>query len=202
MDDYRVFTHHEAKKWGLENYGDWLVRLQNQDYQPCMDIEKFFRKYTQGIHYVFNRLLRDCSIDTYDFKDSCMSKSMFEDSILDIKDHYLKENIVVYRYVDKILLKKMKTWSWAKNIRQKSILVDRGFFSTTLCLDSVSDRHYANRKGTVLLEIYVPKDTACVYLDLISDMDENELLFLPNTKIRVIRKELFKGRIICKMEST
>ena len=28
MDDYRVFTHHEAKEWGLANYGDWNVNTR------------------------------------------------------------------------------------------------------------------------------------------------------------------------------
>lgn len=42
VNEYKVFTHQEAKKWGMTNYGNWLIDLQNQDYNPCTPSEKFF----------------------------------------------------------------------------------------------------------------------------------------------------------------
>ena len=42
VNEYKVFTHQEAKKWGMTNYGNWLIDLQNQDYNPCTPSEEFF----------------------------------------------------------------------------------------------------------------------------------------------------------------
>lgn len=71
-------------------------------------------------------------------------------------------------------------------IAHNSILTDKGFFSTTLSLNAVSNRDYANLKHHSLLYIYVPKGTPCAYVDLISDMGENELLFAPNIKLKIL----------------
>lgn len=48
-----------------------------------------------------------------------------------------------------------------------------------------------------LLYIYVPKGTPCVYVDLISDMGENELLFAPNIKLKILSNCLFGKYIEC-----
>lgn len=186
LKSYKTFNDEEAREWGKKYYSDWLPKLQNQEYKPETPSEKFFRWYTQGVDYAFNRIPRYSSIDEYDFNDSGFSKEMFSDSISEINKHILCENIVVYRYVYEDLLSAMKIWSELYFIRKNAVLTDKGYFSTTLCLDSVKDRPYATLKQHTLFKIYVPKGMPCAYVDLISDMGENELLFAPDIRLRVI----------------
>lgn len=197
-DTFREFQNkEEAAEWGKAHYSDWLPKLQNQDYEPQTPAEKFFRYYTQGIHYIYNRTLRSSNIDKYDFEDSCVTKEMFIDGVAEISKRTLCENIITYRYVATDILRGMKKWSNVKIIRKGSVLTDRGFFSTTLSLDSVTDRDYAKLKGHSLFYIYVPKNTPCVYVDLISDMNENEILFAPNIKLKVLDSCCFGRHIKC-----
>lgn len=183
---YRTFTYEEAIQWGKEHYIDWLPKLQNQNYVPSTPKEEFFRYYTQGIHYVYNRILRSIGIDKYNFENSFISKEMFIDSINEIYQNKLCDNITVYRFINNDLLKNMKKWSNIKFIKKDSVLIDKGYMSTTLSLSSVKGRDYATLRNHSLFTIYVPKKTPCVYVDLISDMRENEILFAPNTKLKVI----------------
>ena len=183
---YKSFSDEEATEWGRKYYGGWLPELQNQKYMPETPCEQFFRYYTQGVDYVFNRILRYSNIDEYNFENSIFSKEMFSDSIAEINKHKLRENIVVHRYVSKDILQKMKRWSHIHVIRKNTILMDKGYFSTTLCLDSVKGNSYATLKQHTLFKIYVPKGTPCVYVDLVADMGENELLFAPNIRLKVI----------------
>lgn len=187
----------ESEKWGTEHYNDWMVELQNQSYDPQTPAEKFFRYYTQGINHVYNRILRHFNINTYDFKDSFVSKEMFLDGISEIEKHPVCEDIIVHRYVHKDILHNMKNWSNVKVIKPNSILTDKGFFSTTLSLDSVIGRGYATPIHHSLFYIYVPKGTPCVYLDLISEMYENEMLFAPDVKLKVLNRDLLCKFIEC-----
>jgi len=196
-NSFREFTDTEATEWGKEHYSDWMPELQNQDYKPQTPAEQFFRYYTQGIHTTFNRILRDTSIETYNFEDSGVSKEMFLDGIAEINKQPIAEDIMVYRYVAKDILIDMKEWSNVKIIKRNSIIFDKGFLSTTLSLDSVKGRHYATFKGHSLMCIYVPKGTPCAYMDLVSDMHENELLFAPNTKLKVLHSWWFGNLIEC-----
>lgn len=184
--NYKSFSCEEAEAWGKKYYNDWMPKMQNQECQPETPCENFFRYYTQGVDYAFNRIIRYSSIDEYDFANSVFSREMFYDSITEINNHRLCENIVVYRYVSKALISDMKKWSKVSFIRKNTILTDRGYFSTTLCLDSVIGRPYATLKKHTLFKIYVPKGTPCAYVDLVADMGEREMLFLPNIRLRVI----------------
>ena len=94
----------------------------------------------------------------------------------------------------------MKEWSNLKLIKHNSILTDKGFFSTTLSLDSVTERSYAQNKNSRIFKIYVPKGTPCVYVGLLFDMNknnENEVLFAPNIKLKVLGSYLFGRYIEC-----
>lgn len=195
---FREFQNkEEAAKWGKAHYSDWLPELQNQDYKPQTPAEYFFRRYTQGSPVAFNRILRDVGVDKYNFEDSGLTKEMFFDSISEINKHSLCEDIIVHRYVDIYTLRDMKKWNNVKLIRHNSILTDKGFFSTTLSLDSVTDKHYATLKEHSLLYIYVPKGTPCVYVDLVADMNENEMLFAPDIKLKVLGSYFFGRYIEC-----
>lgn len=187
----------EATEWGKEHYSDWMPQLQNQNYKPQTPAEQFFRYYTQGIHNTYNRILRYSNIEKYDFEDSGVTKEMFIDGTAEINNQFLSEDIIVHRYVDIDLLRDMKKWSSVKIIKRNSILIDKGFFSTTLSLDSVQNRDYATLIGHSLFYIYVPKGTPCAYMDLVSDMHENELLFAPNIRLRVLGSFYFGRYIEC-----
>ncbi len=194
---YKEFTKEEAIEWGKKHYSDWMPELQDQSYTPKTPAEQFFRYYTQGIYNFYNKILRYSGIDKYDFEDSIVNKEMFLDGIAEINKHSICENIIVHRYVDIDVLHDMKKWSNVKLIRKNSILTDKGFFSTTLSLDSVDGRDYATLSRHFLFNIYVPKGIPCVYVDLISDMNENEILFAPNIKLKVLDSYWFGRYIEC-----
>ena len=194
---FKKFTLDEAEEWGRNNFGNWLDELQNQDYEPQTPTEEFFRYYTQGAHNFFNNITRNYDIDTYDFSDSYFSKDMFDFSVREINSFAISDNIVVYRYVPNTLIKRMLEWGDSKSLKRNSILLDKGFFSTTLSLEAVKDRNYANFKERTLFILYVPKGSHGVYVDLVSDMNEKEILFAPGIKLQVLGKHWFGKTIEC-----
>ncbi len=194
---FKRFTPESAEAWGRKNYGNWLPKLQNQNYEPQTPCEKFFRYYTQGVHNFFNKVTRFDNIDTYDFSDSFFTKEMFDDGVCEIGLHPVPNDIVVYRYISKTLIKKMLEWGNSKSLKRNSILLDKGFFSTTLSVEAVKNRDYANLMKRSLFTIYVPKGISCVYVDLVSDMDEQEILFAPGIRLKVITKCMFGKYVEC-----
>ena len=197
LNSFRVFSPEEVGIWGKENYGDWLPQLQNQAYMPQTPAEKFFRWYTQGIHYAFNNRVRFVGVNDYNYTGSTFTKEMFLDSISEINKHRLVEDIVVYRYVENMLIKPMLKWGGSRRLKRNAILIDTGYFSTTLSLDAVKNNSYATLKGHSLFAIYVPKGTPCVFVDLISDMNENEMLFAPGIKLKVLGSYWFGKYVEC-----
>lgn len=197
-NSYREFQNkEEAVEWGKEHYGYWLPKLQDQDTDAQIPAEKFFRSYARGSPSVYNNILRYNNINTYDFTNYPISKDEIIGGAAEINKNFLSENIVVYRYVSPIVLREMKTWGNIKYIRKNSILTDKGFFSTTLSLDSVTERDYAQKKNNFIFKIYVPKGTPCVYVGLIVGMNENEMLFAPNIKLKVLTNCWFSRNIEC-----
>lgn len=197
LNSFRKFSAEEARIWGKEKYGDWLPQLQNQAYMPETPSEKFFRWYTQGVHYALNGIVRFAGIENYNYTDSMFTKEMFLDSIAEIEKNILTEDIVVYRYVEKTLIKPMLEWGGSRRLKRDAVLVDKGYLSTTLSFDAVKNRSYATLKGHSLFTIYVPKGTPCVFTDLISDMNENEMLFAPGTRLKVVNSCRFGKFIEC-----
>lgn len=194
-NEFKRFSLEEASDWGRKNYGNWLPELQNQDYSPQTPAEEFFRYYTQGVHMFFNNLARHDEIDTFDFSDSIFKKEMFDDSVHDINSHPIPDDIVVYRYVPKPLISCMLEWGGSKSLKKNAILFDKGFFSTTLSLEAVAEQPYATLKNRSLFTVYVPKGTPAVYVDLVSDMNEQEMLFAPGIRLKVISKHLL-GKVV------
>ena len=180
---FRRFSNEEALEWGRKHYSDWLINMQNQDNKPATPLEEFFRYYTQGAHVRFNSTTRRGNYLTN--TNHSFSRQMFIDSIAEIKNHKLSENIVVYRYIPRTLM------------RKGTCLVDNGYMSTTLCPEAVKKQPYANLSERYLFTIYVPQGTPCVFVDLISDMQEREMLFAPGTKLQVISYSIFKKRVEC-----
>ena len=109
------------------------------------------------------------------------------------------ENIVVYRYVDPKLLRSMMKWNDKKLLTKNTVIFDKGFLSTTLTQETVQSRDYTTIRNKVL-KIYVPQGTPCIYLELIADMNENEMLFPPMTKLKVLSNPFFSRYIECIIE--
>lgn len=187
----------EVLKWADKYYKEWLRDIQNQAYLPVTPIEKFFRYYTQGIHYVFNRALRaECDHEKF-FRDSeLISTDMFYGAIDEMKQHSAPENIVVYRYVEPQIFKLMCKWGKVKMLRKNSIIFDKAFLSTTITPETVSSQSYVTFRNK-RLKIYVPKGTPCAFLEFIADMNENEVLFPPETKLKIIFSSLFHSYVEC-----
>lgn len=195
---YKKFRNKEdAAAWGKEHYNYWLPKLQDLDANGKTPAEKFFISYTRGEPSVYNRILRRYNINTYDFTDYPISKDEIIEGAAEIHRNLLSESIVVYRYVSPMVLNLMTTWRNAKSIKRNDILNDKGFFSTTLSLDSVAGRRYTQYKNNSIFKIYVPKDTPCVYVGLVADMNENEMLFAPDIKLKVINNYSLSRRIEC-----
>lgn len=191
---YKDFTDDEALEWGRKNYSHWLINMQDQNLSPVTPVECFFRFYTQGIHYTYNGFLRaetrtDCS-------NSLIGLNSISLAIKEIEKHPCPENIIVYRHINKSLFKGMKKWSNIHMVNKNNIIYDRAFLSTTLTPSAVLDHSYAQNYYK-LLKIYVPKGTPCVFVDLISDMHENEVIFSPNTKLKVLSAPLLSKCIEC-----
>lgn len=120
---------------------------------------------------------------------------MFDDSVHEINSHPISDDIVVYRYVTKPLISCMLEWGGSKSLKENAILIDKGFFSTTLSLEAVAEQPYATLKNRSLFTVYVPKGTPAVYVDLVSDMNEQEMLFAPGIRLKVISKH-FLGKVV------
>ena len=192
---FKTFDDCSIGEWGKNYYGDWMINIQNQNNKPITPAEKFFRYYTQGIHYVFNRALRNnCILEKF-CEDNIIQANMFYDAINEMKIRPVPEDVVTYRYIDKEMLKNMLKWSGNKQLKKNNIIFDKAFISTTLTPESINPRSYA--KYPIELKINVPAGTPCSYLELISDMHENELLFPPQTKLNVLDRFLFGRYIEC-----
>lgn len=153
----------------------------------------FFRYYTQGIHYIYNNLL---GFQKNDIRSN--TKNTISLVINEIGRHPCTQNIIVYRYVNKPIFRKMKRWSGIHIIRKGSIIYDKAFLSTTLTPSTVLGHSYTQNYYRVL-KIYVSKGTPCVYVDLISDMHENEVIFCPNTRLQVLSSPILHKYIECKI---
>ena len=194
---FKRFTPETAEAWGRKNYVNWLPELQNQAYEPRTPAEEFFRYYTQGVHNFFNNITRFDDINSYDFSESFFTKEMFDSGVCEIRLHPVPNDIVVYRFIPKHLIGHMLEWGNSKFWKRKSILIDKGFFSTTLSLEAVHSRFYAHLAKRTLFEVLVPKGTPAVYVDLVSDMHEQEMLFAPGIKLEVISKHMFGKFVGC-----
>lgn len=193
---YKSFSDSEASEWGKENFGNWLINMQDQKLNPITPVEQFFRFYTQGIHYVYNRILRSETDIDKNCKSSVASQASILLAIKEIQKHPCTNDIIVYRYIDKSLLNEMKKWCNIHFVKKNQIIFDKAFLSTTFTPEVVLDRGYAQNYKKIL-KIYVPKGTPCVYVDLISDMHENEVIFCPNTKLQVISASILSKCIEC-----
>lgn len=168
-------------------------------YSSCLDdikedpaVWETLQTYTCGTPVVLNRDLRN---------DNQLSKKdlRIHTTLATLMEKYAApENLIVYRFVDKPTVREMLMWSGQRFLRRGIIVFDKGYLSTTLTLEEVMKRnsHYVNNAYKIL-KIYVPKGTPSMFLELISEMGENEMLFPPNTKLRILSAPICCRKVTC-----
>lgn len=159
----------------------WLAQF-NSFFPSDNDTDKEFLKaidfYTASANPVFNNYLRyNTKLDPEDFDYPYVMKMLEK-----INTYYIPDNIIVYRYISKGLLKEMcPSYPPKKNM----IMQDKGFMSTTLIKESVNS-YRANRSQNILLVISVPIGTKGMYVGhLKNTLDEYEVLLAPSTQLHI-----------------
>jgi hypothetical protein len=205
-ESYESFNYDGAKKWGMENYRSWLKDAQDLSKEPTTPAEYFFRYYKQGTGHMFNTPLRfGQGIDgIHDIDEIYLGgftrREMIQAAKKEIESNKIQQNIVTYRFVRDSIIKHMLVLSGVRRLKKDVVIFDDGFLSTTLTPSSINkDRDYV-RDHKKIFVICVQKGTPCVYLDFLSHLDENELLFLPKTKLRILSVKPLSKYIECVME--
>lgn len=134
--------------------------------------------YTASANPLFNNLLRyNTKLDSDNFIYPYIIKMINKLSTYQIPD-----NIVVYRYISKGLLKEMCP---SYPPRTGMVIHDKGFMSTTLIRESVNS-YRDGRNQNILLVIYVPSGTKGTYVGHLKDtLTEYEVILAPNTKLHI-----------------
>lgn len=149
------------------------------------DTDKAFSKaiyyYTASANTLVNRALRyDMSILEGDYM-----QSIFQRMIDKLPTYQIPDNIIVYRYISKGLLKAMCP---SYPPKKGMIMEDKGFMSTTLIRESVNS-YRDGRNQNILLVISIPIGTKGAYVGhLKSTLPEYEVILAPNTKLRIDAK--------------
>ena len=178
----------EGDSWGGRYFSDILNPEDNPYYESI-----FY--YTGSMFRIWNKVLRrHPSIESGQFLHS--AKGEFAEDGEQIKrilavnsvltQHRIPENIIVYRYTHKKLIRKL---CFTRSLRRGMTFVDKGFSSTTLVRDLLID--FAEKHACdCLLKIYVHKGTMGAYVSIknpISRLNEQEVLLAPNTKIEIVK---------------
>ena len=196
---YMSFDDDTIKPWAIAHYGKWLKSMQDEENQPITPCERFFRKYSQGIHYVYNGALRNERIEDF-YQRGLISKDEISEAICEMKKYPCPDNVIAYRYVNHRIFNRMLENVKLHWIRRNNIIFDKGFLSTTLTPDAVVEKHQYTIDKHYTLMIFVPKGTPCAYIELIAHMGENELLFPPRTRLRILSVNLITKKIVCIIE--
>ncbi|HYE12678.1 MAG TPA: ADP-ribosyltransferase [Patescibacteria group bacterium] len=203
MQNYIEFiTEEDVKLWIDAHYSKFIDDIQNNIGLLERNYADIVYEYGGNAYKVYNDLLRvvdgrneiiQANTEVGDFKEFFSEIDILKKSILQNK---LNDNIVVYRYV-KLKLSKI-FWMYTK--AKEEIMIERGFMSTTLlpyCTGMVKLRERENYN--VLFKVYVPKSTPSIPLffnEKLTLLKEYEMLFLPNTKVKLIKKFFnFNARI-------
>ncbi len=172
--EYKIFkTTEEADAW-VEKY--------KSIFPTDSDTDKLFLKaieyYTASGFPLFNNHLRDhkhLEEDNYFYPYIAKMVEV-------LPKYHIPEDIIVYRYINKGLLKEMCK---SCPLKRGSVIQDKGFMSTTLIRESVCQLR-RDKKLNVLLLISIPKGTKGTYVDLLNDsLPEYEIILAPNTRLRV-----------------
>lgn len=144
--------------------------------------------YTASVNHILNGHLR-YNIEIEDFYQQHLSQMVKK-----IPTYHIPNNIIVYRYISKGLLKEMCPSYPPKT---GMVMHDKGFMSTTLIRESLDTHIQADISLKILLEISVPAGTPGTYVGHLKNMlAEYEVILAPNTQLRIDYKFPFYNRYI------
>lgn len=174
---YTEFHSPKDTKLWYKKYKDFFpsVKDEDKDFLYALDM------YTASANPVFNNHLRHNEpLETSDFYYPYITSMVTK-----LPTYTIPDNIIVYRYISKGLLKEMcPSYPPKKNM----IMQDKGFMSTTLIRNSVNS-YRDNRSQNILLVISVPTGTKGTYVGELPNMlTEYEVILAPNTKLRIDNK--------------
>lgn len=174
QNQYTKFTSSDEVDLWYEKYKSYFPSDNDND----KDFLKAINYYTGSANVLVNRALRyDMSI-----LESNIVQPIFQKMIDKLPTYYIPDNIVVYRYISKGLLKTMCTTYAPK---RGMIIQDKGFMSTTLIRESVN-LYRSGRKQNILLVISVPSGTKGTYVGHLKDvLTEYEVILAPNTQLHI-----------------
>lgn len=186
---YKEFENSdEGNAWGWKFFSDVLTPKDNPAYESV-----FF--YTGSMYSKWNAVLRrHPTIESGMFEISAkgefaadgeqLRRILEVDSVL--KHHIISENIVVYRYTHKNVVKKLCA---TKILKKGMQFADKAFLSTTLVrhlLNEFAKKHSCN----CLLKIYLPRGINGAYVSVkntLSTLNEQEILLARNVKLEIIK---------------
>ncbi|NFI55906.1 hypothetical protein FDA48_05880 [Clostridium botulinum] len=185
-----------AKKWGEKYYYEW-----GKHYIKSMNVAKNVLKsslmasivefYCGHSHIHINKYLR------FGIDESKIYEEMSHILIITLSTApRVPNNIIVYRLVcDEFIHELIK--------RNKKGLPtqEKGFISTSLTKDIIknSNEPYSDHKN--MLKIYVKSNTVGIYVNVIAERNENELLLCPNGYFRLLKSPYEEsGKIIYECE--
>lgn len=159
------------------------------------DIKDFLFYYTGNADRIINGALRDSQNIDKLFSYELFTKETYIRVLEEIENASVPEDIIVYRKIGRYLFDNMLEWSKVNHIRKGSIIFDKGFLSTSLSYRVARDIKHLGKD--IMATIYVPKGTKGIYLGNLTNLKEYEMLFLPETKLKVLSFSRVFHRIVC-----
>ena len=205
-------TDNECFKWGTKYYGDWLQEFQVNRSNPYESLLKSFENPSENLlvneigtqeyddiyiysafnfysgdgYYQINKYLRYGKTEPFDAKSKLYSDIM----ISEIRKFHIPENIVTYRVLNKQGLSKMSKGK----VKKGMILEDKAFLSTGLIYKNLWNKYNSD----CLLQILIPKGNNGLYIGLITNLYEQEVILPPNTKMEIIDIYRYKNKKVYK----
>lgn len=163
----------------------WYIKYKSH-FPSDNDADKEFLQainlYTGSANLLFNNHFRyntELDLDFYPYAVKMIDK---------LPTYHIPDDIIVYRYISKRLLKVMCP---SYPPKKGMLLQDKSFMSTTLIRESVNS-YRAGRNQNILLVISVPSDTKGTYVGHLENaLSEYEIILAPNTQLRIDKKSLF-----------
>ncbi|HCW54098.1 MAG TPA: hypothetical protein DG753_10240 [Clostridium sp.] len=180
-------TEEDVDEWANENYGEWLEKLQRENYNcDCNDVADLLYCYTGSMNLIFNKILRgylDFELEEDELKDFTNKINIINTEISNFK---LKENIIVWRYTYKKFFEQLFE---SNKIKVGRKFIEKSFMSTTLLPKNLEEFALSNHYDT-LLNICLTKGTNGAYVDFEKDgLNEREFLLPKGCKFKLIKKK-------------
>lgn len=183
----RFYTESQVDEW-VDKYKNFFPSDNDED----KDFLETLNFYTGNANTPINRYLRhNESLQEIEYFNDIYQKLSAK-----LPTYQIPDNVVVYRYISKSLLKYMCP---SYPPKKGMMLEDKGFMSTTLIQSSISDFRHSHPELNVLLEISIPAGTRGIYVGHLEfTLPEYEIILAPNTKLRIDNKiPFYNGYLQC-----